>query len=810
MKYSEKTPAQSDSNITSSNATNDERLSRRKAIRALSLTSIATVSASAATGATLPPRKALHSTFNTVEELRQDSSLKEGAFARTMGYYKPGDGGNAEYLIRSGKPDIPEGAIILGDNLYASLINTASVNYKMFGAVGDGKNDDGVQIKIAHAYANAMNIPVINYSGEFWIKGTNSIIIQTNVHWGQTIFHIDEKFGSSQGNHFIVLSREESLPIEFDPATKTKFLSQIKPGVKLIPELARFTNSFVVISDANDRIGYRSGEAYGGRSSKPKEEFFFVEEHGRILGDIAWEFTDYTSLVAHPGNDSFLVIDGGTFYLSGENPTSPPERLYIQMGFAVRRSRTVIRNQWVGLEHGNPDVGMIPKAGFYSFSSVYDVLLENVRLIPWEKNRPGTERDVKEGTYGIGGNRVLNATFRNVTAEGSAIHWGVFGTNLFKNFRVEQCVLNRVDVHFHCWNLYIKDSKIGSNGITITGGGDLFVENTTCIAKSFIAFRKDFGAKWDGDIRIRNCRHAPITTDETAILSFEADNFDYRYPIGYGRTVKVEDVVVDFRTVPQSKSASWLMQTSAFSQRTDGERVFFPSHLEFRNIMVEGRDQGMRLLQIRDPQMLKLSKAGGYDNVQMKSNCKMIFEDIHLEKIAAQQPQSEEVHLQMKNNSNNQYKDDYALYPQLRITRCNDLTAHLGGNIAEVIIDQCRVARLTGDNKNSMPGALTFDNCIFHAVVTESASQLFMLRTILGTSLINCMIYAPEVDNTSRPDLTDRLGFIRINKEVHFNHINTRLGSDILNYYKGRGIELSGRFIAMIKSHHELEPTSVS
>lgn len=805
MKFSKKNT--SGSHASSSNS--DEKPGRRKAIRALSLAGIATVSATGVTGATLPARKVVHSTFSTVEELKQDGSLKEGGFARTMGYFKPGDGGSAEYLIRSGRPDFPEAAVILKDNLYASLINTASVNYKMFGAVGDGQNDDGVQIKMAHAYANAMQIPVINYSGEFWVRSTNSIVIKNDVHWGQTIFHVDEKFGSSDGNLFKVLSREESVPIEFDPATKAKFLSQIRPGVKLIPELSEFRNSFVIISDTNDKIGYRSGEAYGGRSSKPKEEFFFVEEHGRILGDIAWEFTDYTSLVAHPGNDSYLVIDGGTFYMSGESPTTPPARLYLQIGFSVQRSRTIIRNQWVGLERGNVDMSMNPKGGFYSFSSVYDVLLENVRLIPWEKNRPGTDRDVPQGTYGIGGNRVLNATFRNVTAEGSPVHWGVFGTNLFKNFRVEQCVLNRVDVHFHCWNLYIKDSKIGSNGITVTGGGDLFVENTTCIAASFIAFRRDFGGKWDGDIRIRNCRHAPITPGETAILSFVADDFDYKYPIGYGRTVKVEDVVVDFRTVPESEGVSWLMRTSTFSQRTDGERVFFPDHLQFRNIMVEGRQQGMRMLKLSDPQMLKLSKAGGYDGVQLKPNCKMIFEDIHLEKIAAQQPQSESVHFHMTNATDNKYKDEYSLYPEVRITRCNDLAVYFGGNIAEIMFDQCRIVRLIGDSKGSMPGALTFNSCKFEAEVAAPVSQFFMLGTTLGTSFVNCVVYAPKVDNTARPDLTDLLGFIKINREVHFNHINTRLGNDILNYYKGKGVKLSRGFIAMIKSHHELESAEV-
>jgi len=325
------------------------------------------------------------------------------------------------------------------------------------------------------------------------------------------------------------------------------------------------------------------------------------------------------------------------------------------------------------------------------------------------------------------------------------------------------------------------------------------------MGSSFISFRRDFGAKWDGDIRIRNCRHAPITNGETAILSFVADDFDYKYPIGYGRTVKVEDVVVDFRTVPESESVSWLMRTSAFAQRTDGERVFFPYHLEFRNIMVEGRQQGMRMLKLVDPQLLKLSKAGAYDGVQLKSNCKIIFEDIHLEKIAAQQPQSEDVHLLMKSAANNNYKDEDALYPELRITRCNDLTAYFGGNAAEVMFDQCRIARLTGDTNDAMPGALTFNSCKFEADVTGTVVQFYKLGTTVGTSFVNCVVYAPRVDNTARPDLTDLLGFIKINKEVHFNHMNTRLGSDILNYYKGKGIKISGSFIAMIRSHHELE-----
>ncbi len=787
-----------------------QNLDRRNAIKAFGFASLAlSVPAFAAHKPLAAPEKLAYSIYGTVEEMKQDSSLKEGSLARVLGYYTMGDGGDAEYLIKKGGPELQSGDINITDGLNASLINVSSVNYKMFGAVGDGQNDDGVQMKAAHSYANRMNIPLINHQGEFWIKETVGIEIMTSVQWGHTAFHVDEKFNTRTVNRFLVLPRENPVTLEFDLATKAKLLAQLKPGATIIPELAPYKNFLIVVTDNNDRIGVRSGEVYAGRSTKAREEFFFIEEHGRIIGDLAWGFKDYTKIMAYPGSNSYLIIEGGTFYFSGESINTGGGG-YVNIGFKVTRSRTVIRNQWVGLEKGKADVAMAPRSGFYSFTNVYDVLLENVTLIPWEKDRPGTDKDVPNGTYGIGGNYVLNATFRNVTAEGSPIHWGVFGTNLFKNFRVEQCMLNRIDVHFYCWNLYIKDSKVGTNGITVTGGGDLFVENTTCRSNSFISFRRDFGAKWDGDIRIRNCRHAPTGRGETYLLSMAADDIDYKYPIGYGRTVKIEDMVVDFSTVPDSKGISWLMRMSTYSKATYGGRVFFPSHMEFRNIVVEGREQGMRLLNVPDPQNYQLAKAGSYDGVQVRSNCKIIFEDIQLEKLTEQDPQSaEHVHLVFKKMQNAAYEDEHALYPEIRVSRCNEFAAHMGGSVAEITVDQCKVVRLTGAETGLMPGSLTFMNCKFEPAVKSSAKAFYSLGTELGTSFINCIVYAPRLGGKPRPDLVDNVGFLQVNKAVQYNHINTRLGNDILNHYKGKGIKLVPAFISMLKAHHELEPATV-
>lgn len=790
---------------TDLNETNN--INRRNAIRAFGFAGITALSATAAPAfseikGNAPSGKAAYLVFASVDNMKRDRSLKKDTLVRLAGYYTPGDGGGAEYLIKDAGTEGDWGTIPLDSGLYASLVNVSGVNYRMFGAVGDGKNDDGVQIKMAHAYANRMNIPLINQSGEFWIRETHTIEIMTSVYWGQTIFHIDEKYNTPSDHKFIISSLDKPVALDLTPETKSKLLAQIKPGVTLIPELAPYKNSLLVFTDTNDRVGVRSGAAYNGRSTKAREEFFFVEEHGRVLGDVAWSFNDFTKITAYPGSDSYLIIDGGTFYFSGER-TNFDTTGYVRMGFSVNRSRTIIRNQWVGLEKGKADVAMAPRTGFYNFSCVYDVLLENVRMIPWEKDRPGTENDVLHGTYGIGGSYVLNATFRNVTAEGSPVHWGVFGTNLFKNFRVEQCVLNRVDVHFYCLNLYIKDSKIGTNGITITGGGDLFVENTTCRSNNFISFRNDFGAKWDGDIRIRNCRHAPTGSGNVAILSMVADDFDYKYPIGYGRTLRVEDMVIDFNTNPTSQGIARLMRISSFSQAKDGRRVFFPSLMEFRNIVVEGRQKGMRIMEINDPQSLKLARAGSYDGVQLNTNTRMIFTNIQLEDLPAS-----ENHLILRNISGSKY-DEWGLYPQIKVSQCGTFAADLGAGIADVVVEDCKITNFTGSGSGVMPGSLTFMHCRFEANVKETEEVFYKLSAELGTGFINCTLLSPQVAGQAQPGMIDRSGIVQINKSVKYNHINTRLGNDLLRYFKAKGTRLNERFISMLKTHHELESPDI-
>lgn len=784
----------------------DELLSRRKILGAFSLAGLAAVSPLMAKEKierrrNSPPDIRLYA--NT-EEMKRDTTLGNGHIVRTAGYYTIEDGGAAEYLVSTEERIKTDSAefISLDNGMIARLINVDAVNYKMFGAKGDGDNDDGRQIKAAHAYANKMDIPVINLYGDFWIGKTNDIIIQTDVAWGKTRFHIDERYNVGVPR-FQITSRYSPIFIGLDDEEKRTFLEQFKPGVPIIPLLRPYKNCLVIISDNKDRIGYRAGKSYGGKVSRMKEELFYVEEHGRIIGDIAWTFSNYTSFTAYPAEESYLTIEGGAFFVSGDYSGDKKMR-YVMNGFRISRSRTIIRNQWVGLDTGKQDVSMVPRSGFYYFNRVYDCLLENVRLIPWEKDRGSKKNNVPQGTYGLGGNRMFDVVFRNVTAEGSKVHWGVFGTNMNKNFKIEGCKLNRVDVHFHCWNLQISDSEIGFKGISITGGGELIVTNTVCRSHRFINFRYDYGAKWDGNIYIKNCKLAPSQSTEIAILSFFSANFDYRYPIGYARKIKIEDFVVDYRAMPTKENTCWLMLTSSYPS-SPGRELFFPIFAEFKNITVDGGAKGLRLMRIPDANGFKLVKEGLYDSSELVSNAQLLFENIQLEKI---EPSTEEQDLHFIFEPANGTASANTLIPQIIFKNCQHFRGDFGGNAASVLFENCTINELHGSSAEQFLGSIDFNNCKFRPIATVESKQ-FSLATVLGTTFTNCLLLAPDINGERRPDLLHLVDFVQLNKTVKYNHLNTRLGNDILQYCKKEKIVIKSAFINMLKSHHELEAEDV-
>jgi hypothetical protein len=752
------------------------------------------------------PSKFNDKIYTTKADFLKDKGLKPTDLVRILGYYSLNDGGGAEYVVvKNNTYDLSdEYTIRINDNISAVLITPQAIHYKMFGAVGDGVNNDAVQIQQAHQYANKKNIPVINLAGEYWLKEVKKITIQTPVQWGSTIFHINEEYNTKSSNRFEIIPSTKPVPITLSKEAKESVLSKLKPGVQNITEFEPYKNHLIVISDKNDQIGFRSGARFTGQAWA-KEELFYVEEEGRIIGDIAWEFKNYTTLMAYTAEQSYLTVEGGTFLLSGNSPGIKYEG-YKKNGFAITRSRTIIKNQWVGLEKNNVDVALDPRSGFYTISTAYEVTLEHIRLIPYIQDREGEEYDVKAGTYGISMGRVLKITFKNITAEGGKMHWGVFGTNLNKNFKLENCQLNRIDVHFHCWNLYIKDCIIGYRGISVTGGGDLFIENTSCSSRSFINFRRDFGSKWDGDIYLRNCKFLPSGSSQVFVLDFNPMNFDYKYPVGFGRSIIINDLKIDFTDSADKIATCWLINVPNFSKIKNGDRLFLPQFIEVNNVLMRGREKGLRIMSISSAGDYKLQQKGSYQEGQLFTNAKLNFINIPLEKIT----HPNEAHFAILNEKNHNYTDDYSLYPIIKFEACNHLVIQHLNAVGSYIFEQCQIAGFRGADTKNVKGRIIFNDCNFNPIIVDPKENCYHLDAEHGTSFTNCCIHIPQYNNLPDAYYLDKLGFIKINKYLKFNHLNTIIGRDVLSYLQKNAIGISPKFIAMLKSHHELEPENLS
>lgn len=734
---------------------------------------------------------------DNVMEMAANGQLKEGEFVLVMGYYQAGDGGHGIYrIVRSpGDSDAMVGAVKLSNGLIAKLINVETVNYAMFGAKGDGINDDSVQIKQAHDYANIHRLPVVELSGEYWLNASNTIEICTNVQWGRTIFHVNEQNNTENKPRFLVKSYDKPRGISWSEETKDTFLKALRSGAMQFPELVPFKNSLIVVRDDNDRIGYRAGADYNGQSWA-KEDFFYVEEHGRILGEIAWEFKNYTHLIAYPAEDSYLTIDGGTFYLSGES-SGRNENKYWHTGFSITRSRTVLQNQWVGIEIGNMDTALNPRIGFYNFSNVFDVTLSNIRLVPWEQDREGEEFDVPAGTYGISGNRVLRSYFKNVIAEGGRVHWGVFGTNLMKDLYIERCMLNRVDVHFHAWNVYIKDSKIGHRGISITGGGQLVIENTESCSRFFVNFRRDFGAKWDGNIRISNCRFVPERGQMQALLYFNPMDFDYGYPIGLAHSILVENLHIERQYEGFEASTCWLLHAPLFGMTKNGHRLFFPDRLIVKNVRITGQKSGVRLMQLQGFGGFYVRDKKPMDNTP---NSLLIFEDIDLDDGDAVGTDGVINHLSFM-DQNEQLLED-GLSTELFVARCNGIMGYFSRVRTDIDIKHSVIRQLICPSV--LLGKITFWDCTFEPIAHYSESvTFFSLEALNGTSFINCSIHAPLMDGQPSLDHMSLMGFIVLNNYIKYNHLNTRLDRRIIKLLEQKKTKLTSNFIQKLKHNYD-------
>lgn len=437
------------------------------------------------------------------------------------------------------------GTYELGSGIVFSEKYGNVVMYEDFGAVGDGKTDDGAAISAAHDHANSEHLPVFaREDATYYIGGTaRTTTVRTDTDWSCAHFIFDDTAVENRSKEIFVVMPENALIT----LTGIERLSagQKNIGVKLPGDC------IVTVTNKGKKMYIRYGSNQN--NGTDQRDIIRVDKDGNVSPDtpILWDFDAVTSVVARPIDTEKLYLRGGVFTTVAN---ASRESGYYYRGIRIYRSNVVIDR----LEHyikGEGSYGA-PYFGFLIFNGAAD---SEVRRCVLTGHKTYTAigsagKTVSIGTYDITSDSCLGLLVSD-TYQSNDINdkkrWGVFASNYSKNIVFENVVFSRFDAHQGVYNVTLKNCRLGHQGINLIGHGTALIENTTVYSKNFITLRSDYGSTWNGDVVIRNCKYIPLNGEKCdAVLIGGSNNgsHDFGYECYLPRTVTIDGLeIVDKR-----------------------------------------------------------------------------------------------------------------------------------------------------------------------------------------------------------------------------------------------------------------------
>lgn len=633
------------------------------------------------------------------------------------------------------------------------------ITYEMFGAKSDGIHDDGKAIKSAHDFANANNIPVINLSGEYWIKNTWNIEIKTNVIWGHSKFYIKE---SDKGKNYVfqVLSNKKSYSLS--PSELSIINNKIKKGTAFIPELAGYEGCLVYVKDENTAWTIRSSTNVSIKLS----DSFVVEKGGFIVGEITKDILTPTSVTIYPIDDNYLTIDGGSFIITGDSNL----KCYLGGVIYSTRSRVVFRNLFSHIEN---DASTAPNRGIYDIKDCFDVTIDNFKFDPRVKPT--------EGTYAMLFTNIVRMRLINLVGEAHSDtikYWGAMGSNFIKDLYIYNCHMNRIDCHAGAYNITIKDSFIGEEGVKVSGGGKLVIENCF-VYQNLLELRCDYGSRWNGDIVIKNITivvtSAAVSPTVIDIRIYAHPTHDFIYETMTANEIYVEGLTYDYTMQPNNTADTWLLYfyPNKIDRSLSEKRQYrLPKKITFKGVKTIGRASNTRLFLINDGNVYR-----GYGNfvylpvdennepqnnayiTEFIPNCEMLFENIELKKMDTGGVYGD-AHINFKeiHGDTSKYLSTTCFAPRIIVNHCNNIRIAMNGAAAEVLVQNSIIEMFTsfyGGNRSKA----RFELCTLSPRVSSVVEKAFQL-TNANSELISCKIEPVEIDGITDINNIYAYGFL--------------------------------------------------
>lgn len=505
------------------------------------------------------------------------------------------------------------------------------VYYEDFGAVGDGIADDYLAIRAAHVFANECGQTVLGKASAIYrIESTmcedgvyRSIPIKTNTNWNGAKFIFDdtnvgwnaELTGSNHNystNVFAILNDYDDISLTPSNSEILKAINDaggLNYNTKKIDLGLGYPAMLTVYNNKNKcYIRYGGNENAGGNQL----EIILIDKDGNIdpSTPFLFEYSTVTSITVHRIDTAPITVQNATVESLGSKVNLITEYKSISRGINVTRPNVTIRNIDHIITGEIPKYAVVDKdsniiegytykdgiitndktgeivtdgsligfighsyGGFVNVRNTHNTLIEDVLF--------QGRMYYLQGTYDIGVGTANATYFKNcsqsnffslqdgveVPNSGGRPSWGVSGTNYCKNFTFDGCKLARYDAHCGVVNGKIINSEVSD--VTLIGGGDMLIENTTIYKTSgaVVTLRSDYGATFKGTITFKDVKVIDVYENGniTAVVGMQSANHYFGY------TTYFPNIVIDNLYIRNVSGKSIpIASASGFTPKADG------------------------------------------------------------------------------------------------------------------------------------------------------------------------------------------------------------------------------------------------
>lgn len=291
---------------------------------------------------------------------------------------------------------------------------------------------------------------------------------------------------------------------------------------------------WIVTLENSNRMYIRTGK--NATSGHYQTDVIVIDSStGNVVVGSTWNYDSLRSVKVYPMNTNNITIRNGEFVTRTNNVVYSSKNIndYSNRNLYVNYTGNVtIENIKHNIdENYHSYTGTYQSIngnlyfGFIKLNNTANVKINNVDLSSHTFTHIvdsfGNETTSGNGTYDLTINNSANVYINDLSyycknndsvCYNSNIvdytKWGIMNSNNSKNLFITNSKLNRIDAHRGVTNLYLKDSTIGSRGITLIGDGYFYGENVLFDrSTTMINLRQDYGSTFDGSIYLKNVNY---------------------------------------------------------------------------------------------------------------------------------------------------------------------------------------------------------------------------------------------------------------------------------------------------------------